>query len=326
MCAVPPSAEGMRSKVMRMPGIPAPPRNRAHSDQSHAALTPTEIRVSIVAAPWRALVKAARWNGKAPHTTTGEARVRASHCQLSNCNAGIIDSSSTGRLRTAEISNRCRSAETSSSTWSGVVVMRFLSSCAGSGAVFRHWCRATRSVGDTPAVGDAPSAGDELVFAGLVQGRKDLGIGQRLVGGDAHVRGPLDDQVDLHIGDARQCLQLAGDGADAVPAGQSGDGEGLGAHVVLLGCGVAGVDLCLSRRGLQMVQERTRRAIAAEASFSLSDASSPPAWMAWVTQWFRCSSSRANATASKALVAAEIWVSTSMQYVSCSTMRCTPRT
>src|SRR5674476_604167 len=109
-----------------------------------------------------------------------------------------------------------------SSSWSGVVVvMRFLSSCARSVAVLRHCCRATRSVGDTPSVGDTSSAGDELVFAGLVQGRKDLGVGQRLVGGDAHGRGPLDDQVDLHIGDARQCLQLAGDGADAVPAGQA---------------------------------------------------------------------------------------------------------
>ena len=98
-----------------MPGIPAPPRNSAHSDHSHAALTPTEIKVSMVAAPWRALVNAARWNGNAPHTTTGEARVRDNHCQLSNCNIGIIDSNSTGRLRTAETSNRCRSRETSSS-------------------------------------------------------------------------------------------------------------------------------------------------------------------------------------------------------------------
>jgi len=128
MLFVPPSREGIRLKLIRVPVIPAPPRNSAHSDHSHAALTPTEIRVSIVAAPWRALVNAARWNGNAPHTTTGEAKVRESHCQLSNCNTGIIDSRSTGRLRIAEITNRCRSAETSSSFSSG-------SSCSASPVV-----------------------------------------------------------------------------------------------------------------------------------------------------------------------------------------------
>src|ERR1035437_680141 len=109
------SCEGKRLKLIRVPGIPAVPRNSAHNDHSHAALIPTEIRVSIVAAPWRALVNAARWNGNAPHTTTGEARVRASHCQLSNCNGAIIDINHTGRLRTAQITSRCRSRETSSS-------------------------------------------------------------------------------------------------------------------------------------------------------------------------------------------------------------------
>ena len=52
---------------------------------------PTEMRVSMVAARWRRLTQAARWNGKAPHTTTGEARVSDSHCQLSNCRAGTMD-------------------------------------------------------------------------------------------------------------------------------------------------------------------------------------------------------------------------------------------
>jgi hypothetical protein len=32
-------------------------------------------------APWRRLVQAARWNGQAPHTTTGAARVSEAHCQ-----------------------------------------------------------------------------------------------------------------------------------------------------------------------------------------------------------------------------------------------------
>ena len=32
------------------------------------------INVSMVVAPWRRFVQVARWNGQAPHTTTGEAR------------------------------------------------------------------------------------------------------------------------------------------------------------------------------------------------------------------------------------------------------------
>ena len=74
---------GVPTKVtlIRIPGMPAPPKNRAYRDQPNAASTPRLIRVSIVAAPCRALIAAARWNGHAPHTTTGAARVRVSHCQ-----------------------------------------------------------------------------------------------------------------------------------------------------------------------------------------------------------------------------------------------------
>ncbi len=57
---------------------------------------PTETRVSIVVAPCRRFVQAARWNGQAPHTTTGAASVSAAHCQLVNCQAGTIESSTTG--------------------------------------------------------------------------------------------------------------------------------------------------------------------------------------------------------------------------------------
>jgi hypothetical protein len=73
------------------------------------------------------------------------------------------------------------------------------------------------------------------------------------------------------------------------PAGQPGDGKGLGRSWFSWLW-----PSCLR------VQERTSRAIAAEASWSLSDAVSPPVWMASVTQWLRCSSSRASATASSA--------------------------
>ncbi len=48
-----------------MPTMPAVPKNRAHTDQRNAADVPTEISVSIVAAPCLAFVQAARWNGQA---------------------------------------------------------------------------------------------------------------------------------------------------------------------------------------------------------------------------------------------------------------------
>ena len=63
---------------------------------------PTEMSVSIVAAAWRRLAQAARWNGQAPHVTTGAARVSESHCQPSNCSAGTMASAMTGTARAAE--------------------------------------------------------------------------------------------------------------------------------------------------------------------------------------------------------------------------------
>lgn len=43
-----------------IPGTPASPKNSAHSDQPNAAKVPTDTNVSIVAAPWRRLIQAAR--------------------------------------------------------------------------------------------------------------------------------------------------------------------------------------------------------------------------------------------------------------------------
>ena len=57
-----------------MPGVPASPKNSAHTDQPNAASTPTEMSVSIVAAPWRRFAQAALWNGQAPHVATGAAK------------------------------------------------------------------------------------------------------------------------------------------------------------------------------------------------------------------------------------------------------------
>ena len=60
-----------------MPGVPAVPKNSAYTDHANADSVPTEINVSMVAAPCRRFVQAARWNGRPPQTTTGAARVSA---------------------------------------------------------------------------------------------------------------------------------------------------------------------------------------------------------------------------------------------------------
>ncbi len=93
--------------------------NSAYSDQPKAASTPTEISVSIVAVACLRFAHAARWNGRAPQTTTGAASVSDSHCQLSNCSGGIIAIASTGSVSASEISSRCRSAAVSSSGSAG---------------------------------------------------------------------------------------------------------------------------------------------------------------------------------------------------------------
>ena len=67
-------------------------RTARTSDQPQAASVPTEISVSIVAAPWRrfdpggAVERPAR-----PRARPARRACSASHCQLSNCSAGTID-------------------------------------------------------------------------------------------------------------------------------------------------------------------------------------------------------------------------------------------
>ena len=80
------SAEAVAAGHGQLEGVGQPrvagrPKNSATSDQPKAASTPSETSVSIVVAPWRRLAHAARWNGHAPHTTTGAASVSDSHCQ-----------------------------------------------------------------------------------------------------------------------------------------------------------------------------------------------------------------------------------------------------
>ena len=101
-------------KLIRIPGCPAPVKNSAYSDQPKAAVTPTEISVSMVAARCRAFASAARWNGQAPQMATGAASVSDSHCQLRNWSTGTMASTTTGTASASEISSRCRSTAVSS--------------------------------------------------------------------------------------------------------------------------------------------------------------------------------------------------------------------
>ena len=119
-------------KLIRIPARPASPKNSAYTDQQNAAITPTEMRVSIVAARWRALVSAARWNGQAPHTATGAASASDSHCQLRNCSTGAIASTTTGTASASETSSRCRSAAVSSAAASSTALPG--AAAAGGGA------------------------------------------------------------------------------------------------------------------------------------------------------------------------------------------------
>ena len=66
----------VNSKGWTTPRSPAVPKNRAMTDQIMAAVVPTEMSVSIVAAPCLRFIQAALWNGHPAQTTTGAAKVR----------------------------------------------------------------------------------------------------------------------------------------------------------------------------------------------------------------------------------------------------------
>ena len=59
-----------------------------------------DTRVSMVDAPWRALMAAARWNGQADHSTTGVASAKAHQPQFGNCAAGTIEMMNSGTVKT----------------------------------------------------------------------------------------------------------------------------------------------------------------------------------------------------------------------------------
>ena len=190
---------------MVMPGFPRRRRTSAHNDHPNAASVPTEMRVSMVAAPWRRLAHAARWNGSAPHTTTGAANVSDSHCQLLNCRAGIMAMASTGRVEQRRddqpVAQRVASRSTSTAS---------------------DRCPA--------AFGTGRGQG------GGVAGRLDRGdeVGGVDVGGEVDL-GPLGGEVDRG-GDAVEAVEALLDAHGAAGAGHATDAQ-LHLPACLLGAG-----------------------------------------------------------------------------------------
>src|SRR5258706_2691469 len=99
---------------MVIPDVPASPKKRAQSDHPNAASTPTEISVSMEAAPWRRLAHAALWKGQAPHVATGAASTSDNHCQLVNCNPENMAIATTGTVNTSDPKRRRRKEVNSS--------------------------------------------------------------------------------------------------------------------------------------------------------------------------------------------------------------------
>src|SRR5690625_5174223 len=105
---------GKRVIDIFMPISPAPPHSSAQTDHRVAAVTPSDTSVSMVEDPYRAARAAARWKGQAPQVTTGRENAVISHCQPGNCSGGIIDKTSTGAVRIAEMIKRLRSPSVAS--------------------------------------------------------------------------------------------------------------------------------------------------------------------------------------------------------------------
>ena len=103
---------------MVWPQSPAGVNTTAHTDQEKAARTPIDTSVSMLAAPWRALITIARWKGQAAQIATGAVSAITTHCQPSNCNAPIIEIASTGAANTAATTRRTSSSWGRSSPWS----------------------------------------------------------------------------------------------------------------------------------------------------------------------------------------------------------------
>ena len=138
-----------------------------------------------------------------PTTTTGAARVSDSHCQASNCSAGIIARRTTGTVER----DRDRAAACAATAVSSRSALARTASIAGAQV---GWLGKPRGV---PGGFDL---GDEVVGADAV-GNGDLGLLGRVV----DRRGDAVDLVEplLDAGGARRAGHPADDQVDAVPAG-----------------------------------------------------------------------------------------------------------
>lgn len=134
MWATPSEAEGTSVNGIRIPGSPAPPRKSAYADQRKDATTPRDTSVSMVAAECRSPRTARTWKGHAPHTATGAASAKHSHCQSRNCKAGTIDNTRTGTASSAVARSRSRSCRACSDSSSPSARCRFFGG-AGRAAV-----------------------------------------------------------------------------------------------------------------------------------------------------------------------------------------------
>ena len=92
-------------------------------DHTVAAVTPTEISVSIEAVRCRALRNAMRWNGQAAHVTIGSASAMSTHChpvkRVSGKTANITDRWASGTNSTAAAARRSISDRATASSGSG---------------------------------------------------------------------------------------------------------------------------------------------------------------------------------------------------------------
>src|SRR5690606_21174110 len=142
----------------------------------------------------------------------------------------------------------------------------------------------------------APVVGsDQVVVAGLAEGRAHRVLVQRSCGLHSHRRDPIRDQVDGHRGHALERPELLGHRMGAVPT----------RHAL----------------NLQLLtHDRTNLAIAAVISDTFSCGSTPFS-LASRTQVCRCCSTSWIANDSRARVVADTWVSTSTQSLSLSISR-----
>src|ERR1019366_2818761 len=130
-----PLPRASQATLMCAPARPAAPKNSTYSDHRYATVTPTDTSVSMVAAPCRALTTAARWNGHAPHTATGEASASDAHCQFRNCRGEIIASATTGMASASDTSSRFRNTDVSPAPSSSAAPPADSPGGAGRGAV-----------------------------------------------------------------------------------------------------------------------------------------------------------------------------------------------